>query len=335
LLRNATRLALGDDRAPHTAGPRERSLSEILSLTDARRFVPESLGLLALIWFARAWLTDGSAPYSGMPHPFWVPVLLMSGQYGIMGGLFATLAATAAFFAGELPTQSATQDFYDHARIVAAQPCAWFGTALVLGGLRTLHMHHQTDLQERFEQTELIALDLADGLERAVNEVENLEHRIATDHDTLAALLHGLAKLEVTDRRSLVASIADVIRFGVGATGFAVYLESPGGLQPCVGIEDGALVAPAAMPPLPVGLDYDRRRDETEVPSAADGRDVARTPLWASIAPAGGKPIGVVVCTRLHPSRDPAIARRRLTEICRVLAVLLFACPIPLSEAAE
>ena len=33
----------------HTAIPPERSLVEILSLTDARRFVPEALGLLLLI----------------------------------------------------------------------------------------------------------------------------------------------------------------------------------------------------------------------------------------------------------------------------------------------
>jgi hypothetical protein len=314
--------ATGDGQARRVSGPRERSLTEILSLTDAWRFVPEALGLIALIWLARIWLADAAAGPGFMPHPFWIPVLLLSGQYGIMGGLFAALAATAAFFIGGLPEQSAAQDFYDHAAIVAAQPCAWFGTALVLGGLRTLHMHQEAELREQFEQTGLMAEEMADGLERAVSEIARLEHRIATDHGTLAALLHSLAKLEVGDRRSLLASIADVIRFGVGATSFAVYLAGPRGLEPCVGVVDGASVAPAAIPPLPAA-----RGDDS-------ARDASAMPLRAPIGLADGEPTGLVVCTRLHPSRDPNIADHRLNEICRVLAVLLSACPAPVREAA-
>jgi hypothetical protein len=320
--------------ARRTPGPRERSLTEILSLTDAWKFIPESLGLVALIRLAQAWLPDGPVGPSGMPHPFWIPVLLMSGQYGIMGGLFATLAATAVFFIGGLPAQSATQDFYDYAAIVAAQPCAWFGTALVLGGLRTLHMHHQADLQERLEQTALMAEDIADGLERAVGEIERLEHRIATDHGTLAALLHSLAKLDLGDRRSLLSGIADVIRFGVGATSFAIYLQGPRGLESCVGIVDGASVAAAAIPPPPADPRHDNGRDTADEPPATDAHGVMRMPLWAPIRLADVEPTGVVVCTRLHPSQDPGIAYRRLNEICRLLAVLLLACPAPLSEAA-
>jgi hypothetical protein len=325
----------GGDKAPGAAGPRDRSLIEILSLTDARQFVPESLGLLALIWLVRTWLMDGSAGPSAMPHPFWIPVLLMSGQYGIMGGLFAALAATAVFFVGGLPAQSATQDFYDYAGMVAAQPCAWFGTALVLGSLRTSHMQHQGELQEQLEQTGLMAEEMSDGLERAIGEIERLEHRIATDHTTLAALLHGLAKLKVGDRRSLVASIADVIRFGVGATSFAVYLNGRRGLEPCVGIVDGVSVAPTAIPPLPAGPRPDSDRRAEGGPPTADEDGITPMPLWAPIRQVDVdiEPAGVVVCTRLHPSQDPAIAHRRLHEICRVLAVLLAACPAPVFEA--
>jgi hypothetical protein len=321
----------GTDR--RVSAQREWSLTEILSLTDAWKFVPESLGLIALILLAQTWLMDGRVGASGMPHPFWIPVLLMSGQYGIMGGLFAALAATAAFFIGELPAQSAMQDFYDYAGIVAVQPCAWFGTALVLGGLRTLHIHHHADLQERFEQTGLMAEEMADGLERAVGEVEHLEQRIATDYCTLAALLHSLAKLDVSDRRSLVGSIADVIRYGVGATSFAVYLAGPRGLEPCVGIEDGISVTPAAIAPLPIDAHRDRGRDAGVIQPTADNHDVTRMPLWATIPSTDVELAGVVVCTRLNPSQDPAVAYRRLNEICRVLAVLLSACPAPVSAA--
>jgi hypothetical protein len=319
-------------RDRRNSGTGERSLTEILSLTDAWKFIPESLGLIALIQLAEVWLTAGPTGTSGMPHPFWIPVLLMSGQYGIMGGLFATLAATAVFFIGGLPAQSAAQDFYDYAGIVAVQPCAWFGTALVLGGLRTLHMHHQADLQERYVQTELMAEDLADGLERAVSEIERSEKRIATDYSTLTSLLHSLTKLEVGDRRSLIGSFGDVIRLGVGATSFAVYLDSPHGLEPCVGIEDGVRVSRVAIPQLPAALHHHDDTGDTGIPPAPNSRDIPSMPLWAPIRLADGKSTGVVVCTRLHPSQDPAVASRRLHEICCVLAVMLSACSTPIFE---
>jgi hypothetical protein len=84
----------------------EPLLIDLVSLSDWYRFVPETLGFLVLILVAQTLLPGISA--AGLPHPFWIPVLLMSGQYGIMGGLFATLAATAALFFKGLPAQSAT-----------------------------------------------------------------------------------------------------------------------------------------------------------------------------------------------------------------------------------
>jgi hypothetical protein len=274
-----------------------------------------------------------------MPHPFWIPVLLMSGQYGIMGGLFATLAATAAFFFSGLPPQSATQDYYAYAGIVATQPCAWFGTALVLGGLRTLHIHHKADLQKGLDRTGLVAEHLADGLERAVSEIERLEHRIAADSSTLASFLDSLAKIDLSDRGSFVASIADVIRYGVGATSFAIHLRrADGRLLPCLGVEDGSRVTPAMIAPL-MTAGLQEIRDEVAITGAlppADGDRLARMPLCAPIHSAGAaEPVGVVVCNRLLPSQDPAIAICRLNEVCRVLAILLSACPEAASEACR
>ena len=307
--------------------PRDHSLSQILSLTDARRFIPESLGLLAIIVLVQSWTVHAAAGASAMPHPFWIPVLLMSGQYGIMGGLFAAVAASAVFLVDGLPVQLATQDFYDYAAIAAAQPCAWFGSALVLGGLRTLHMHHHADAQARLEQTLRTAEHLADGLERAVDEVERLEHRIATDYTTITALLDSLAKLDPTDPPTLLSSIAEVIRFGVGATSYTIYLKGTNGFEPCHGVVDGTDVSTALIPALPESVLSEPGTDPGSEPSTAGCLGVPRVPLRLPIRAGSGEPIGLVVCTRLHPSRDSAIAYRRLAEICRVLAALLAVFP--------
>jgi hypothetical protein len=279
-----------------------------------------------LIVLIQRWLPSVAAS-TAMPHPFWIPVLLMSAQYGIMGGLFATLSATAVFFLTGLPPQSPMQDFYSYAAVVAAQPCAWFATALVLGSLRTLHIHHQSDVQERLDQTTAIADDLGDGLQRAVQEIELLERRIAGDSATVAALMRGLATLDATDTRSLLASVSDFIRFAVGATSFSIYLDSGGGLEPCLGVEDGARIAPTVVAPPEPWLLHAVRSPASSSRPVADKESSDRVPCWAPIYLRGAtQPAGLIVCNRLEPAQTRAVASRRLDEVCRVLAALLPSC---------
>jgi hypothetical protein len=314
----------------------EPLLIDLVSLSDWYRFVPETLGFLVLIFGAQTLLPGISA--GGMPHPFWIPVLLMSGQYGIMGGLFATLAATAALFFKGLPAQSATQDFYTYAGIVAAQPCAWFGIALVLGGLRTLHIRHHSELQDRLRQTEVLATDFADGLEQAITEIDRLEQRIAADSTTVASLLTSLADLNLSDRPSIVASVAELLRCAIGATNFAIYLHVPGEAdpKPYFGMEDGARVAPAAIALLPPSL-HDLSRDNGAIfDLSADQSVVDGIACWAPIwLPGSADLTGLIVCSRLDPARDLAIAVRRLKQIGCVLGALLASCPENSSEKCE
>jgi len=327
LSEKASRLLPVARSVDRTHSVREPSLLELTSLADWYRFVPETLGILLVIALIGVWRSEASTGGT-MPHPFWIPVLLMSGQYGIMGGLFAALAATAALFFSGLPPQSAAQDFYAYAGVVAAQPFAWFATALVMGGLRTLHRHHQTDVQERLDHTERLAEDLADGLERAVGEIERLEQRIAGDSGTLGCFLHSLTKLEMSDRRSLVSSVADVIRYGVGATSFAIYLKGKNGLEPYLCVEDGSLVAPATIAPLAPSLLNAVRGEGIDSEPTAGGNCFGDMLRGEPIYLAGTtKRLGVIICSRLEPSRNPAISMQRLGDVCRVLAALLPSCP--------
>jgi hypothetical protein len=296
--------------------PGERSLIELLSLTDAGKFILESLLLLGIIQFVLTRYGGAPAGTGGMPHPFWIPVLLMSAQYGIMGGLFATLAASATMFLGGLPPQSAAEDFYDYAAVVAAQPCAWFASALILGGLRTLHMHQHGELGDRLERATRIGCAIADRLEQTIAENERLERRIATDLCTLTAVLRGLAELDVGDRRTLARGFAAVIGSATGATSFVLYINDPTGLQAHIAIEDGIQVA-QAIGPAPLAWPL---RDHWR--PAGPGKAV-HLPIWAAIRSTGAEPIGVVVCTRLNPAQDIAAAGARLAEICAVLAALL------------
>ena len=318
---------------------REPSLVEMMSLSDWCRFVPETVGLLVVILVIRAVLPGGSL--GSMPHPFWIPVLLMSSQYGIMGGLFATLAATALFFVSGLPVQSATQDFYAYAGIVAAQPCAWFGTALILGGLRSLHIHHQTELQERLDQTGRGGRGSGrwPGNARSARSSGWSSVSRATPARWRASSTVS-AKLELSDRavpacqrrrhyslRCRRDQLCDLSQWREWA---GAVPRRRGRLPPRARRDRRARAFPAPGDPCGGGA--------TARCAGQDGRDcAARTPpYWAPIRVAGAaEPVGVVVCHRLHPSQDAAIAVRRLNEVCRVLAVLPLACPESSPEHAE
>lgn len=295
----------------------EKSLAEMLSISDWRRFAPEAIGLVGLIWLVRATVLDPSSGH-GMPHPFWIAVLLMASQYGVMGGLFATSLASVVFLAAELPAQSAGQDFYAYAATGAAQPCAWFAIALIIGGLRTLHRHHETELKEELRESCTTAQDLAQGLALAAAEIERVERRIAVDANTLASFSHALARLTLANRESLVVSVGDMLEQVVGVTSFTILLDDDAGLRAVLKVEDGARVPNPAMPP--DAIDGPRKS------VAAVGS--VRMPHWWPISPlTGGVPLGFVLCSRLGPSRDPDIASHRIADICQLLALLLPVCP--------
>lgn len=303
-------------------GARQPSLLELMSLEDFRRFVPETFGLLLVVALVRGAL-DASPPGVSGPHQvFWIPVLLMAAQYGIMGGLFAASATSLLVLVTELPGQSAAQDFYEYAAFAAAEPCAWFTAALVLGGLRTLHMHNQARLEDRLAETGATAEELADHLAGSAREMALLERRIAADTATTAVLLDAFVRLDLSSEQGLLASFADVVRHGAGAESFAVYLREGDGFVPRFGFEDGAPIpraALASLPPLPPAGAGKDGPGQAAARGAAAGPSI-RLPIRASDA---AEPIGYLVCTRVAPTQTPAITARRLVEVCRVLAKLL------------
>ena len=146
----------------------------MMSLSDWCRFVPESVGLLVVILVIRAVLPGGSL--GSMPHPFWIPVLLMSSQYGIMGGLFATLAATALFFVSELLCNPLLRIFTRHRH--SRRPAVRLVRNSTYIRRSAQPPHPSPDRASRTARSDRAGGgDLADGLERAISEIERLEQR--------------------------------------------------------------------------------------------------------------------------------------------------------------
>jgi hypothetical protein len=305
------------------------TLVEMLSLTDWWHFVAETIALVALLIALNVTVFKGNIPAGGMPHPYWIPVLLMSSQYGMLGGLFASVVATTAYFVVDAPPQSAALDFYSYAGTVAGQPAAWLATALILGGLRSLHIRHSRDLTGQLEEVTAVVDDLSEGLESALAEIRNLERSIAVDTSSVAAVLRSLARLDTTHRRAAAASFADLIRHGVGASSFAIYLREQDGFEAAHAVDSGRTLPVSALPPLEGPLVDALSRTDGILDGMQDcpvtGERVA---VIAALLRHGsdGRAVGAIVCQISDMTQGMAVARRRLEDLARALGVVLSSC---------
>jgi hypothetical protein len=314
------------DRCAERAEP---GLLTILSLSNWRSLILETLALLALMAALRHWFF-GIIQIPGMPHPYWLPVLLASSHYGVTGGMIATAAASAVYLF-ELSPQSAAQDFYAYAQMAAVQPTAWLATALVLGGLRSLHIYRTAELAESLAACRRCASDLADGLDRATVEIAALERRIAVDTSSVAALSRSFSNIDLSNRRAAAASFGELFRVGAGATTFAIYLKDSDGYVPAFVVEDDAIRSTKSIESLdPTAIDTVTNENARCGAMAKPGPAHPVTGRHVFLIPPSDvstEPLAAIVCQRLCPSQDERQFRRRTDELSRAFATILSACP--------
>jgi polysaccharide biosynthesis protein PelD len=151
------------------------------------------------------------------PNPFWLPVLLLSLQYGTASGLLAAAVAIAAIFASGVPHEGVGESHFSYVSKIWAQPMLWIAAALLLGQFRMRQIAAKQALSR--EVTELGAeRDLLAGHAEALRgRLERLERERAGAGD-------------ISSVRALGA-LADLKRAGDLAPAFRSVIEAafPGG----------------------------------------------------------------------------------------------------------
>ena len=309
------------DSRPKAAG----NWRKLFAVTGWRRQVVETVLILAFVaMLQRSVFGFGEIP--GFPHPYWIPVLLASSQYGLAGGVLATVAAFTFYVAGLSPP-SAAQDFYTYARAVAVQPAAWLATALALGGLRDLHRTQIGELVEALALSRQQASDLTEGLRRATSEVDACERRIALDSRTVASLTRSLLRLDMSSREAVASSFSELFRVGASVGTFTIYLFDGRAYAPAATVEDHGSRPPHMTPPLsPETIDRlaaETRRQRLADESGKDAPAGRRTLVSPPLAP-DARPQAAIVC-EVQSSTEPEHFHRRAEEMTRLLATLLHA----------
>lgn len=315
------------------AAQAKRSKSAAKSATWYR-YVLESIVLVGLLVCVDYAFFDGNR-FSGInPRPFWIPVLLMSVQYGLAGGVFAAFMSTLALYSGELPSQFATQDYYSYSRLIVAEPTSWLACALVLGGMSSLQLAHASEVRRQRDDAQAAAEDLGHGLQQTLADLSRLELQIAAETRTAAAIARAFAGLDPGGPERRAASFAAFARLIVGASDLTVYAPR-GGAWVALGHAGETRESPR-LPRLGADILQGQGYGQGQGQGQASPRhmEAGESPAWPDgailvpvVSPAGGETVGLIVAEGLRPGISAAYALHCADDLARGFAGFLGGSP--------
>lgn len=134
------------------------------------------MGLIYLV----SYLIPGIDLATLEPSPFWVPVLLLSLQYGTVAGLLAAAVATLAYTINGLPEQAIGENLFAFLLRIWALPILWIGVALVLGQFRLRQIEVKQSLKQRLGSRTLEAESLATYATALEDRCNRLERQLTS-----------------------------------------------------------------------------------------------------------------------------------------------------------
>ena len=154
----------------------------------------ELVALTALI-LAVDWMLPNVDLADVEPSPYWLPVLLLSLQYGTVAGLLAAAVATAAYIFNGFPEQAIGENLFSYLLRIWALPMLWVGASLILGQFRLRQIEVKQRLKRDLDQRSLEASSLAGYNKELEARCHRLERELAvtaTGHpgEVLKALSH-------------------------------------------------------------------------------------------------------------------------------------------------
>lgn len=138
------------------------------------------------------------------PHLFWIPVVLVSLQYGTADGIAAATAAILTQWVLGWPGWQADEDYVAYMSRTLHQPMLWLGAAIVIGEFRLRQLSENARLRENCDdlihQRELLSGHLGEVQKR----VDRLEAALAARRaDRSRQLIDGLAELRIVSRHDV------------------------------------------------------------------------------------------------------------------------------------
>lgn len=153
--------------------------AEKISVLPPFSALAEIVILFALIYGAEQ-LTPNLSILDLSPHPFWIPVLLVSLQYGTVSGFIAAGAAIGLSLFTGFPEQDIGENLFVYFLRVFGQPILWIGVALLVGQFRMRQLGAKEELRIANQMLSGQRDDLAFHAQKLRDRIERLEQELAT-----------------------------------------------------------------------------------------------------------------------------------------------------------
>lgn len=266
------------------------NLSSLLQATDTtgdhalsrHRYLPTRAGVIELVvLFGLLIIIDRLMMQPGdfaklQPHPYWLPVVLLSLQYGTADGVLAAATAILVNLALGWSSQGIAEDYYRYLMRVWSVPVAWILTAVVIGEVRTRQRSRMTELVGALYQTRKQSADITIHCQRLEEKIQRLERGFATDEAfSLDGLATALRELHTTAAPDWTAALARAHRGLVGVGALSLFVRHDRGFVRLARIPD----ATASLARAVAGDDaaIQRAALTTLLQQMADGKPLAAT----------------------------------------------------------
>ncbi|MEQ8663364.1 MAG: GAF domain-containing protein, partial [Gammaproteobacteria bacterium] len=206
---------------PRRSGVRGNALAEITAFIGL--FVAADL-----LWF------DGSGYWSWSPHPFWFIVVFVATQYGSREGLVAAALSCVALFAGYIPAQTLSQDFYAWLFELARLPLLWSVSAVLLGELRMRHIRERDGLREQVVEARERAGTIAAAYESLNETKSQLEVRVAGELRTVVSMYKAARAVETMEPAHVLTGALDNVKVVINPQKCSIYLLAAGELEAAI-----------------------------------------------------------------------------------------------------
>ncbi|MGE0699343.1 MAG: GAF domain-containing protein [Hyphomicrobiaceae bacterium] len=257
------------------------------------------------------------------PHFFWLPVLLLTLQYGSASGLLA--AGSAILLASLLgwPEQEIGENHFSYLLRIWLQPVLWIATAVILGQLRLRQIERKQALGRAVAELTGQRQAIAEHAQHLRERCDRLERVIASRRQPDGrALLAELGRIRSPDSAEAFEALARALTLAFGESIVSVHVAEGAGLRLAHRqAPAGAPPAPVLTPDSPLYRAVVSERRSLVALAAADEAELGSAALAAvPIVAAGGRAMGALLLETASPADLDEDTVVRLSAIAAAVA---------------
>ena len=182
------------------------------------------------------WLHPGVELADIRPHPFWIPVLLLSVQYGTVSGLIAAAVAIGLTVTTGFPEQGTSETYFNYLLKIWLEPILWIAAAVLVGQFRMRQIAHKRELIGKVTELTSQRAAIADYARNLRSHCTALERQIASRNDSdplriLQALDQTKALLADPAREATGHALAQLIEVAIPGAHATIYTADATGLR--------------------------------------------------------------------------------------------------------